>query len=251
MTAEVAAKSVEPGNDGPVTLTFADVAWAGNFITQVSLASPSFATGKSVPLKVIVRDGWFWPLVAIALGVFGGFAAQFAAQTLRPRRENTYQITRLRAEIVRHRGLVRKTSKIATLAALTDRLRAADEQNTFGQASNAKALIDQVVQDLAAFLKAEETAREKVETDIKTLKAQINKYRDQRGVNATPEEARFFTASEGGFGGHSRRVPRGTTRSGSRPLGRPRRDVCRHQAAAVSEKPGDPGRTHRGARGPG
>jgi hypothetical protein len=195
--AEIADKTIAAGGDGPVTLKFADVAWAGKFVTQVAVASPSFPTGKSVSLNVVVRDTWIWPLLFIALGVFGGFVAQYAAQTVRPRRENTYQITRLRAEVRRYQGLVRKGSKIAVLAGLSDRLRAAEEQNNFGTASKAKPLIDQAVQDLAAFIKGEDADRTKVETDFKTLKAQIHKYRDQRGHAALPEEITFFTTSEG------------------------------------------------------
>ena len=199
VTASIRSTEIMAGRDLPVTLTFSNVARAGSFTTQVSLASPSFGTAKSIGLKVVVQEFWFWPLLAITVGVGACFGTHYAAQTLRPNRENRYRIVRLRAEINLFSQSVRKAAKLAILASLADRVRAGEDQNTLGQFAAAKALLDKVEPDLANFITAEAADRVKVEAASHDLLAQVEQNQQQRAHAATPVEMEFFGSSAAGF----------------------------------------------------
>jgi hypothetical protein len=139
--------SVPAGSYAHLKLAFSGLEQTGSFTTGVSIRSSSLAQEKTIPLKVAVTDAWVWPFFAIFLGVLGGWAVRFVANTFKPRRLNEYSIVHLRAEIEQDLAPITDRDKRKPLTDLLDRLRQVADENTFGDPHTAATKLAQIEQD--------------------------------------------------------------------------------------------------------
>ena len=152
--------NVPPGQVQPLQVSFSGLSKSGTFDTRLLVTSTSFAGEKAIPIKVTVRDWVLFPLLAIALGVAGGYFTRRLVAVERPRNENRFQLLRLQNEVERFRDLVSKTGSKETIRSLLDQLKAVREKNELGDFNAVKAELPKIQAKLDEFRKAQVQAAE-------------------------------------------------------------------------------------------
>jgi len=148
--------------------------YAGTFDTRLLVTSPSFTAGKIIPVKVNVQDLFFFPLLAIALGVVGAFITRRLVSVERPRNANSFQILRLQREVERFRGLVSKPANNAAIQNLLAQLSSAQDSNQTGDFAAVRAELPKIQTALEEFRKAQVQAEGEVQTALNNLRNQAD-----------------------------------------------------------------------------
>ena len=117
--------------------------------------------------------------MAILIGVGGGYYANHISSKLRPGQLNRYQIIRLRSEVDSYTRLVSSPEKRERIRSFQNRLRTAEDLNTFGSLAAAKTQLDQVENDLNIFREDEAKALAESQKSFKSLKGQVDLYQTQ------------------------------------------------------------------------
>ena len=185
---------VPPGNPQPLKVSFWDLWRAGTFDTKLLVTSTSLSGEKAIPIKVNVRDWVLFPLIAIAIGVAGGYLTRRLVGVERPRNENTFQLLRLQNEVERFREVVSKPSSIDTVSALLAQIKKAKESNATGDFATVKAELPKIQEKLDEFRKAQLQAQEAANT---TLNGQLNEVDVIEQDQLTPDEVRDLETIKG------------------------------------------------------
>jgi hypothetical protein len=191
--------TIPAGKQRDVVVTLSDLSNAGALTTRVVVSAPALTGRKVIDVKVLVADRWGWALVAIAVGVVGGYLTHFFVETWRPRRMNAYTIVRLRSEVNRRLGLVTRPDKQDKLAAVAAALRDAEEKNDLGQGAAAQAVLAKAEESLDAIRKEELAEKTRVWDQLTELRARLAAYRQRRSA-PTPEEQKLFGTADARFG---------------------------------------------------
>jgi hypothetical protein len=177
---------IAAGDQQELTVQFTGADTSGTFTTALVISSPSLDAPRVVPLRVVVTDYPVWPLLVIAVGVFGGFWMHYLAENRRPRLRNELTLARLSAEVTRLRSTARRADKLGRLDGIDGRLRSAADKNNFGQAAAAEELLRQAEQDLDAYRKDEVTAKAQAQETWARLRRQVEQLRQQAPGPAAP-----------------------------------------------------------------
>lgn len=157
-----------------LNVALSHLGYAGAFDTRLLVTSPSFTAGKTIPVKVNVQDLFFFPLLAIALGVVGGFITRRLVSVERPRNANSFQILRLQREVERFRELVSKPANVATIQSLLAQLSNAKDSNETGDFAAVRAELPKIESALEEFRKAQVQAEGEVQTSLNNLRNQVD-----------------------------------------------------------------------------
>ena len=179
--------NVQAGEVKPLQVSFWGLRKSGTFDTRLLVTSTSFIGEKVIPIKVTVRDFVLFPLLAIALGVVGGFYTRRLVAVEQPRNENTLQLLRLQNEVERFRDLVSKNTSKDTITNLLAQLRTAREKNELGDFNAVKAELPKIQEKLDEFRKAQLQAAEAAGTMRNGLLKQVEKLERD---TLTPDERR-------------------------------------------------------------
>lgn len=153
-------------------LKFSDLSQAGTFDTGIVVKSTGFSGAKSIPLKLTVTDFLFWPLLAIFVGVSGGFLVRRIANAETPRDLNQLRILRIKSEIERYRGLIRRPESLNAVEGLIEQLGAAEEANEIGNFAEAATRLTQIESALDTFRKAQATLEDEAQKRLAALRGQ-------------------------------------------------------------------------------
>lgn len=186
--------NVPPGGVQPLKVSFWDLWRAGSFDTKLLITSTSLSGEKAIPIKVNVRDWVLFPLLAIAIGVAGGYLTRRLVGVERPRNENTFKLLRLQNEVERFREVVSKPSSVETVSALLAQIKKAKESNATGDFATVKAELPKIQEKLDEFRKAQLQAQEAANT---TLNGQLNEVEVLEQDELTPDEVRDLESIKG------------------------------------------------------
>jgi hypothetical protein len=149
------------------------VRYTGAYDTQLLVTSPGFSGDKPIPVKITVQDFILFPLVAIALGVLGGYWIRRLAAVVRPRKENSFHLLRLQNEVERYRELVKKPASIDSVQSLLAQLSRARESNELGDFASVRADLPKIQEALNEFRKAQVEAAGEVQKTLNSLLAEF------------------------------------------------------------------------------
>ena len=186
--------NVPAGGEKQLKVTLSNLRRAGAFDTRLVVTSPSFAGEKVIPIKVTVRDFILFPLLAIALGVCGGYFTRQLVAVERPRNQNAVQLVRLQKEIERFREVVTKPASIATINTLLAQLRTASESNETGDFAAVRAELPKIQEKLDEFRKAQVEAQEAANTARAGL---VNQIEALERETLTADESRELLSVKG------------------------------------------------------
>jgi hypothetical protein len=145
---------VPPLGSRKIRLRFSGIPYAGDYTTELTLASFTLGGIKTIPLKVTVSDSWLWALIAITLGVLGGYLTHFLSENWRPRRLNAYNIVRLRAAVDQYLLSTTDPQKVRKLLEIERLIFIARRINDHGQPADSKSQLDRAQQLLDDFAQA-------------------------------------------------------------------------------------------------
>ena len=165
---------------------------AGAFDTSLILNSPSLATRQVIPLRLVVSDNVFWPLIVIVMGVAGGFAVNYFSGKWRTRQLNKRAILRLQGELTRFRQVTKAAGNAATVEAMWRALRVAEESNEQNDLETVRATLTGIETDLSEFRKAHAEAKAKNYADLKQLGSEIDIF--EQYLKPTPDDERSLHA---------------------------------------------------------
>ncbi|HEU0251548.1 MAG TPA: hypothetical protein VFR12_00865 [Pyrinomonadaceae bacterium] len=186
--------NVPAGGEKQLKVTLSNLRRAGAFDTRLVVTSPSFAGEKVIPIKVTVRDFILFPLLAIALGVCGGYFTRQLVAVERPRNQNAVQLVRLQKEIERFREVVTKPASLATINTLLAQLRTASESNETGDFAAVRAELPKIQEKLDEFRKAQVEAQEAANT---TRAGLVNQIEALERETLTADESRELLSVKG------------------------------------------------------
>jgi len=185
---QAGAPGINPGGVGKLKVTLSDLRYAGTYDTALLITSPNLSGAKVVPLKVTVTDFVLFPLLAIALGVFGGYWARRLVREVRPRNQNSLHLLQFQTEVERFREVVKKQTSREAVQNLLAQIRRAQENNTLGDFAAVREALPKIQEQLDAFRKAQVQAEGEAQTNLTTLQNQVEAL--EQGEPLTAEESR-------------------------------------------------------------
>ncbi|HKP84353.1 MAG TPA: hypothetical protein VJT69_20220 [Pyrinomonadaceae bacterium] len=168
------AINLGPGAVKTLKVTLSNLQYAGTFDTRLLVTSPSFSGGKVIPLKITVQDFVLFPLLAIALGVYGGYKTRRLVAVEKPRNLNSLELLRIQNEVERFRETVRKPASIDTIESLFAQLIKAQESNDTGDFAAVREELPKLRDKLAEFRKAQVQAEGEAQTAFSSLLNQVD-----------------------------------------------------------------------------
>jgi hypothetical protein len=146
-----------------IDVSMTDLDTAGTFKSRVVVSSPDLAKEAAVPITIVVKDSWWFPMFVILAGIVVAALMSYVSQRLRPTLENRYRSDRLWGDVAHFRYTAKSPAKIQKINEILEALRRADQ--TLG-AAEAKAILDDVSKQLDAYRAAEATLRASVNTSL-------------------------------------------------------------------------------------
>ena len=180
--------SLPPGAVGKLKVKISNVPHAGTFDTALLITSPNFSGAKVVPLKVTVTDCVLFPLLAIALGVFGAYWTRRLVREVQPKNQNRLQLLQLQTEVERFREVVRQPASSATIEGLLAEIKRARESNELGDFVAVRDALPKLRQKLDEFRKAQVQAEGEAQTNLTALQNQVELL--EQGGPLTNDESR-------------------------------------------------------------
>lgn len=177
---------LQAGNEQTTELRFTGVEGNGIYTTAVVANGDTLTSPQRIPLTVIVTDAPICALVAIFVGVLGGFLINYFNER-RPRQLLQYKILDLRSQIRQLQQFVSLPTKFDTLTRIGDELRRAEQLLALDNVPDAETIYKGAEQEVAQFHTNEAADKTKARTQEQTVSTQLNAIRQQI-PNPSPDQ---------------------------------------------------------------